>query len=290
MVNPRQGFIVNWNNKPARWWDNGDRPAWGEIFRIHRINQLINARDRLTFEEVRDITRDIGTNDQNADYLKPHLLAAIERTGAASRDARIKEASVHLRAWDNHGTDGSVAKTIFDAWLQQAREMIFADEFKELDAMAALAGQRNFFNQLMQPSLILHVLEGQRSGLPPARDYFNGKSKDEVIVGALTKAIDDLSKARGPQMNLWAFVQGEINFRPLPGIISTSRGTYIQVVELSKPAFRAVSILPPGQSEDPRSPHYSDQREMAGYWRFKPMLYRREALDGASRNEQAGRN
>jgi penicillin amidase len=219
--------------------------------------------------------------------LKPHLLAAIDRTGAAFRDGRIKEASVYLRAWDNHATDGSVAKTIFDAWVVAVREMIFMDEFKELDATAAFLGQRNFFSRLMQPSLILHVIEGAKSGLPPSRDYLNGKNKGEVIVNALTIAINDLTKKRGWQMNLWAYSQGEIDFRPLPGIIATSRGTYIQVVELSKPLFRGVSILPPGQSEDPRSLHYSDQREMAGYWKFKPMLYKREQLDRAFAADQA---
>ncbi|HXG93326.1 MAG TPA: penicillin acylase family protein [Blastocatellia bacterium] len=287
MINPKQGFIVNWNNKPAKWWDNGDRPAWGEIFRIHRIDKLIRAQDKMTFEQVRDITRDIGTNDPNADYLKPYLLAAIEKTGAASKDARVNEATAYLRAWDNHAIDGSVAKTIFDAWLQAAREAIFADEFKELDSIGALAGQRNFFNQLIQPSMILHAIEGAKSGVPPSRDYFNGKNKDEVLVEALRKAIDDLSKKRGPQMNLWTYSQGEIDFKPLPGIIATNRGTYIQAIELSKPIFRSVNILPPGQSEDPRSPHYNDQREMAGYWRFKPMIYKRDLLERAFATEQA---
>jgi len=40
-----------------------------------------------------------------------------------------------------------------------------------------------------------------------------------------------------------------------------------------------VSILPPGQSEDPKSAHFGDQREMAGYWKFKPMLYTKELLE-----------
>ncbi|HWP45142.1 MAG TPA: penicillin acylase family protein, partial [Blastocatellia bacterium] len=274
--------------KPAPWWDNGDTPAWGEIFRVHRIEKLIKPHTKMTFAQIRDIMQDIGTNDQNADYLKPHLLASIERTGAAAKDPQVKQAAELLKAWDNHGVDGSVAKTIFDAWLEAVREAIFADEFKGLDAIGAFAGMNNLFNRLMQPSLILHVLDGDKSALPPSRDYFNGKSKDEVVVGALRKAIDELASKRGPHMNHWAYSQGEINFRPLPGIPRTSRGTYIQVVEVSRPVFRGVSILPPGQSEDPSSPHYSDQREMAGYWRFKPIIYKREQLEKSVAAESVG--
>jgi penicillin amidase len=282
MINPRQGYLINWNNKPTIHWDSGDRPAWGEVFRIHRIEQLIKSHGRMTFEQVRDIAQDIGTNDSVADYLKPHLLAALKSTEAASQDARLQKAGDYLRAWDNHSVDGLVAKTIFDAWFQSLREEIFADEFKQLEALAALAGARNFFNTLTSPSLILHALDGTKSGLPPSRDYFNGRSKNDVIVGALKKSLDKLEAERGPQMNLWRYSQGDIDFRSLPAIPGTNRGTYIQVIEVSKPTFRSESILPPGQSESPGSPHYGDQREMAGYWRFKPMIYKREQLEKAA--------
>jgi penicillin G amidase len=236
----------------------------------------------MTFEQVRDIAQDIGTNNSVADYLKPHLLAALKATGAASQDARLQKAGDYLQAWDNHDVDGPVAKTIFDAWFQSVREEIFADEFKQLDALAAFAGARNFFNTLTSPSLILHALDGTKSGLPPSRDYFNGRSKNDVIVGALKKALDKLEAERGPQMNLWRYSQGDIDFRSLPAIPGANRGTYIQVIEVSKPTFRSESILPPGQSESPGSPHYGDQREMAGYWRFKPMIYKREQLEKAA--------
>jgi penicillin amidase len=99
---------------------------------------------------------------------------------------------------------------------------------------------------------------------------------------SLNEAIDTLTKQQGAQMNLWIYSQGIINFAPLGGIPNTARGTYIQIVELSKPSFRGVNILPPGQSEDPLSPHYGDQREMAAYWRFKSMLYKRDQLEPVS--------
>jgi penicillin amidase len=42
------------------------------------------------------------------------------------------------------------------------------------------------------------------------------------------------------------------------------------VIELSNPIV-GENILPPGQSEDPTSPHFSDQRDLSSWWLFKPM-------------------
>lgn len=279
VINPPQGFLVSWNNKPARWWDNGDFPVWGEIYHVHRLERLIKAQSKLTFEQVRDFNVDIATNEHAADYIKPYLLASISKAARKNGDKRIIEAAGYLQFWNNHAEDGSVGKTIFDAWYQEMLDATFGETLKEVKALIVQSGSTPVYNLIMQPSLLLHVLDGKKSGLPPSRDYFNGKSRDEVIVEALVRALDTLAGKRGPQMNLWTYNQGSTSFAPLPGIPSMARGTYIQVTELSKPLFRSVNILPPGQSEDFRSAHYRDQREMAGFWRFKPMLYKREQLE-----------
>lgn len=268
-INPKQGFIYNWNNKPVGYWDNGERPVWGAIFRAQRIRQLLEARSRFTFEQVRDIVIDVGSNDTNAAYLKPHLLKAIQDTDRS--EERFELAFEVLSAWDNHSVDGSVAKAIFDEWIQALREAIFADELQEID--------KDLFNTITQPSLILHVLEGKAASLPVKYDFLNGKSVTQVQRDALRQALERLTAKRGPSPALWGHVQPVISFNPLPPIPSTNRGTYIQIVELSKPLIRSVSILPPGQSEDPRSPHFGDQRELAGYWKFKPMLYLEQLLE-----------
>jgi penicillin amidase len=251
------------------YWNNGEAPVWGAIFRVHRITELLEARRKLSFEQIRDITIDIGLNDPNANYLKPHLLKAISTVGAANPEwKRVYE---KLSAWDNHSVEGSVAKAIFDEWLQALREAIFADELREID--------QNLFNTITQPSLILHVLEGEKASVPVRTDFLNGKSATQVQLEALQTALQKLAAKHGPAPALWGYVAPTINFKPLPPIPFSSRGTYIQVVELSKPVIRSVNILPPGQSEDPKSPHFGDQREMAGYWQFKPMLHSKELLE-----------
>jgi len=259
---------VNWNNKPAPWWPNFDRPTWGEIFRIHRIDKLVNAHPRLGFEQVRAILADIGTNDPTADYLKPYLLQAAAPLAETSNTARrILET---LAVWDNHAEDDSIPKAFFDNWIRGLREAIWRAELGDV-----LSGSQ--FERLLQPSAILHVVAGKDSGVPLQYDFLRRIPPDKVMADAAVRVYQAMLK-KEPDVTRWGYRQPMINFQPLPGIPSTNRGTYIQIVETARDKFRAVSILPPGQSEDPASPHYSDQREMAGYWRFKPMLFTREEL------------
>jgi penicillin amidase len=277
IINPKQGYLINWNNKPVAEWNHGEAPLWGEANSLRPIEHLIKSKGRMTFDQIRGITEFIATDDIGAEVLKPYLLAAITNRASATRDDRIKEAERLLRAWDDHDVDDSVAKTIYDAWNQALRDMLFRDDFDDLRAIVPF----HIFPILFGNNFLLHVLEGAESGVALSRDYLKCRSRDEVIVEALSKAIDELTRKDGPQMNLWRFKQGDINLKPLPSIPATTRGTYILAVELSKPYFLTTSILPPGQSENPRSPHYSDQREMAGYWRFKQMLYTPSQLEKA---------
>src|SRR5205085_7443526 len=125
----------------------------------------------------RDLAQYAATIDEAAEYLKPYLLQAINKTRTAGGDARIAQAASYLKAWNNTLVDGSVAKTIFDAWMEAAREAVFQDE---LGFIKAISLPR--YNELVSPNLLLHVLEGSSSGVPPSRDYFNCNDKDAVLV------------------------------------------------------------------------------------------------------------
>lgn len=269
MVNPKQGFIANWNNKPAIWWDNGDTPVWGEVFHNGRIAQLLAAKPKLTPTDLRGVILDIGTYDYAAHVLLPALRSALTQRiylPDARPTAEARKAADYLLAWDSHAVEGSVAKTVFDAWLDDVRTDLFDKPF----GFIKLQGQGTF-NQAMQPSLIAHVLRGKRSSVPVQYDYLRGRHPNVVMVQALNRAVEKLARQRGAEMTLWRYSRGSINFTPLPPIPSTDRGTYIQIVECGKPRIRGVNILPPGQSELTDSPHFGDQRELAGWFHFKEM-------------------
>jgi penicillin amidase len=281
IINPKQGFVANWNNKPAVWWDNRDTPVWGEVFHNGRIAQLLAAKPRLTTQDLRDVIVDIGTYDYNAHVLLPVLRAALVQRimlpGAQLTESGRKAAD-YLLNWDCHAKDGSVAKTIFDAWLEEVREDLFGKPF----GFIKLQGQ-GMFAMAMQPSLIVHVLKDKRSSVPVQYAYLKGRHPNVVMLQALNRAVEKLAKQRGPEISLWRHTRGTINFSPLPPIPSTDRGTYIQIVECAKPRVRGVSILPPGQSECTDSPHFGDQRELAGWLFFKEMQTDAAAGGGGGR-------
>ena len=267
IVNPKQGWLANWNNKPAVWWDHSDTPVWGAVFRVQRIFDLLAAKPKLTEDDIRRVLRDIGTHDESAPSLKPLLLQAAK---GQKLEPQVAQALQYLQAWDNHGDEGSVGKTIWDAYVDTLRMEVF-DEF-------AFITDRGLLRQVISPSVMLRALQGKKAAVPLQVNYLGDRKPSELQLSALAKAVDTLAKERGPQVDAWRYQQNRTRFEPLPPIPATARGTYIQIVTLGKPLVHGVSILPPGQSEDPSDPHFGDQRELAGYWLFKPMLSRRADL------------
>lgn len=258
-LNPPQGFFANWNNKPAPWWDNGDLPRWGAIHHVKRIIDLLRSKPKLTLEDLRRFVVDIEGYDVRADFFKPLLLRAIRKV--AADDVELKMIADLLQRWDNQRSEGSVAATIFDAWFEAMQDIVFSDDLGDF-------GDKSLFRMAIQPSLLWYVLADK----PPrklSRDYLNGEDKDLVMVKALRTALERLRKERG-EIAHWGFRKPLWRFDPLPPIPGPNRGAYIQLVEVTSPP-RGFNILPPGQSEDPKSPHYSDQHPLALRWQFKVM-------------------
>src|SRR5262245_23700131 len=84
-ANPTQGYLVNWNTKPA------DRPYvqegnshdehWGEIYRSDRMAFLLANNSRVNLKDIEEIERDVGTMDGSTDTVRaaaPFLIPLIE--------------------------------------------------------------------------------------------------------------------------------------------------------------------------------------------------------------------
>lgn len=185
------------------------------------------------------------------------------RTGSRL-DKEELAAIEYLRHWDNEWVDGSIGLAIFRAWYEHLRHDIFDPAIGDL-------GSKDYFDAFVDESAVYHVLAGTKSSVPISWPYLRGRTADQVRLQALKEAVDDLTKANGPDMTRWGKPTDWIPFEPLPSIPWYSRGTYIQAVELSNPRVHGVYILPPGESEDAKSPHFSDQLYPASWWMFTPM-------------------
>ena len=276
-VNPPGGIIFNWNNKPGRDWRNYDVPSWGVAYHISNIRNVLDRalkehEGKLSLTDIERVAPEIGRRNYIADWLKPGLLEAAARAGA-KLSPEVRQAADYLRHWDNQLVDGSVAQTIFDAWYHRLRQDVFSETLGDL-------GAKDLFDEFINSSTVYHALAGPASSVRLSRNYLGKQSPDEVRLKALEEAVSQLHQEHGAEMSLWGYRTDWIKFDPLPSIPWYSRGTYIQALVLSKPKIHGMYILPPGESEDPHSPHYSDQLPLAGWWMFVPMELKPEPPSG----------
>lgn len=233
---PAKGLFVNWNNKPASWWPNGDTPVWGRIFRNEILLRALD-KPKLTTEDLELAIWQAARTDYNFRAFMPYL----------------KGLSPELDAFQGLRMDGSIAAGAYNAFVDALRTEIFQP------VVGNLMTPDNF-RTAIQPSLILDALEGKTKV-----KYLGRRSKTEVLTAAWTRALGTLGEDR----TAWRFRAPGIPVEGQPPIPYSDRGTYIQIVELfSKPMGR--SMLPPGVAES--GPHRQDQVPLARAWQFKPML------------------
>lgn len=277
-INPEQGWLANWNNRPTR-----DYPANEASYgRIHRANDLFAdfAVATLSADDMRAIPKDIarvkGTLGRESRYLLPHLRAALAAVPPSHPAAPAARAL--LDAWDGSAfadaatsTTLEPAEIIFSAWLAQALADVFGDE------LGARAGDAS-------SNMLLHSLD-PRSAVPPSRDYFNGVAPSQVLSRSFDQALAALAAAQGPYPGAWTAPRGSIVFsHVLLGEVAriplSNRATYAQIVELKAPRAEAENIFSLGQSghigvgpgfSPVLDPHFLDQNGPYRNFGYKPM-------------------
>jgi len=72
--NPAQGYYVNWNNKPAAWWNHGDNPVWhansGQraYDGVLHLEAYVQANSPLTFDAMKGLHQVARENPQYPEY------------------------------------------------------------------------------------------------------------------------------------------------------------------------------------------------------------------------------
>ena len=297
-INPAQGYLANWNNKPIADWPYREAD-WGEVHGVPWIQEQLAADTKISFEEMNDINRNTGYGHFAGMYFREFLI------NAAMKDPSIPTEVIDaLEAWDDlyndmidpkypspDGTYDDPGLTIFDAWFSKIDNEVFDD-----DLPPGIGGD---------PSTLLHVFDGEDSKLPLNFDYLNGEDRDEVIVQVLKEALIDLELAFGSNdVSTWltpvrttgfspqGFLSNPAFGQPELRMHSMNRGTYNHIVEMPKwkwknlfrqEAPHAVNVIPPGQSGffsmvTGPSPHAYDQLALYETWTYKPMLFRYQPI------------
>ena len=283
-INPTQGYLANWNNKPSVDYDNADNQVFGKQFRLWDITDRLATGD-ISLEDMRDIPKDIARVKgigRESRFLKPYLLSGL--TAVPSAHPLAPQAKAIVEAWDGNAFSDAVTSTnlqagevIFMTWLSRMITNTFGDE---------LGSRLNEAN----PNTLIHVLDFAAtgsSGVPPSRNYFNGVNPNQVISTSFTETLTILAAAQGANPAAWTGPRGTINFtHPIIGSVGTipnsNRATYGQIVVLSRPKITGESIFTLGQSGFVHlvppagftlDAHFKDQLELFRTFQYKPMRF-----------------
>ncbi len=219
-INPAQGFLANWNTKPAHGWLDGEgisatsRPGGPGQRVTNLIDQVKNAHD-LSFTDLQTIDRVTGTHDPRAQWFLP-LLADLERRNAGTLSATEVAALQILAAWDRSDFNPAInvdnaqardrpAETIFDAFVQALRARLFGftrnlvidpDTGETVYSRESGVGM-HLFDMSAMDNLTLRILDPSSSGLALHYDWLQGRSRDQVLQQALDDALSNLAQTYG---------------------------------------------------------------------------------------------
>jgi penicillin G amidase len=208
--NPKQGFIANWNNKPAAWWPNLDTPAWGEAFRNGSLLSQLRG-EKLTTESLAKTVSGIGQTQSNW-----HAMSAFAQSGPlANFQGRLEI--------------GATMPSVYNRFVVELRNELF------LGATGGFVTPDNFA-LVAQPDIMLKALRGETKF-----DYLAGRNPNDLVATALAKA--QATAGNTP------YQPGTIPVPSGQPIPFRDRGTYIQIIELGKyPTGK--NVLTPGVSEN----------------------------------------
>jgi penicillin G amidase len=294
-LNPEQGWLTSWNNKPAPGWNNTVTSFLGMHGPVERVNTLTNLLNELapgsvTLSTLEEINRIAGSTTDtpreegvgaNAPAPAPFnvfvstvpLLDSMLAHVNAGADDRLPQAMSLLDGWNwlqldenNDGVYDSPAVVLFNTWWRMMTERIFRDDLGAAFDENIVA---NMTYRLLVPN----------PAIPLQHDYVGaGTDVRELVTASLVSALDRLQVRFGSsdpsqwRQNVAQIVWTPLGIGQVPNTIWMNRGTYNQFVHLGKgPQLFGFNVVAPGQSGDPFSPHFSDQLALYATWRSKPM-------------------
>jgi penicillin amidase len=263
VVDPAQGWVASWNNKPqASWPDSGDGTLWGAFQRVRQPMSLIAAQSRLDSTTVWQVARRTGELDLRATLgFKPLLTTLAARTDLSPLERRAVDL---VAAWDGTafypdgaerdasgkptGRVAGAAFPIFDAWFAALEQRVAAPVFGPVVSGSDAANGVRAFTRTPQTespqyeffddfdAFVYDALTGRAH----AADYLGGATASDVSKAALDDALGKLSSAQGADPDGWRAPMPQIVFQDLevggvPNIPWENRGTWGEAVTLPAP-------------------------------------------------------
>ena len=294
-LNPDQGWISSWNNKPRAGWENStiDFLNWGPVHRVNTFNNVLSeikpgTATTQTLEQLNVVggwTTDTPSGSARRVFVSTLLDDMLAHVNEKA-DSRLPGIVSLLGDWDGmqidlapmDGVYDSPAVAVFNTWWPTMTKRIFGDELGPvLQDLPNVVG-----------NMVYRLLDDDPA-LPLAYDYLNGETAEDALTGALIDALNALEdRYDSKDLSDWLQPIAEIVWEPIgagevPDTIWMNRGTYNQIVHHG-PGRKlwAQNVIAPGQSGDPFSPHFADQLTNYAAWQYKPMRLKRSDMKGVT--------
>jgi penicillin amidase len=293
--NPPQGYVASANNAvvdDGYPYDLAVRAGSGH--RAQRIVELIESCAKMDVAYVRQM---------HLDVVSPLARIVARHLGQLEVDDPALAAIVNrMRVWDGALRVDSAEAAICGIFIRQMVSLTLSETFAEPEPYRDEAWR-----------WLEHTLPDPHH---PGFDLGHGETRDDVMRLALAKTVEALTAECGPDVDDWAWGKlhrmtyghplGENKLLatvfnrgpyPAPGDGHTvcavhqhdlrkttvTAAPYRMIVDLHD-VRNSVSLLTPGQSGQPGSPHYDDQLQAWFTGEYHPMLYAREDVEREARH------
>lgn len=279
--NPASGFINTSNNNilpPG--YTTPISYEWATRYRVDRVRDVLSQSKRFSVQDFAALQHDVKSLLAGA--LIPALRAAAERTGNASRpDVKL------LTSWNLEVSRDQVAPTLFNAWAPALYRRAIARETVGTGGAASMLAARPSYEWL-EKYLQLHA---------------GTQALDSLVMASVDSASAEVTRRFGADQSQWQWgtvhtalfrhalsaqydlpaasrsgdgntvnVTGGANFK------QTAGASFREVIDLSD-FDKSIVTNVPGQSADPRSPHYADLLKLWAGDEYFPLVYSRARVE-----------
>lgn len=297
VINPKNGYVVNWNNKPSKDWANGEYSFyWGEDNRVQQYINGMEARGKVTLDDINEVNYMASFAQLRANFFKPLLIDVLNKNKATNENYSylIKQ----LEDWNNlkedQNKDGYYDKGIaafFDEWWNNLHDKLFIDELGEFYGLT-----KGITDHRYGSSLAYRILSKESTNYK-----WVNEDQDKIIIESANEVLAKLQLEKGTEAEKWrtpikTMTFGEKSLIGFPHgygsttpVIEMNRGSENHYIEMTPRGPEGFNITPPGQigfikKDGTISEHYDDQIGMFADWEFKPYLFNKKDIYKAAVN------
>ncbi|HVL86813.1 MAG TPA: penicillin acylase family protein [Candidatus Thermoplasmatota archaeon] len=264
VANPRQGYVVNWNNNPAEGWSNMDRRPWlwGDSHRWTALDGAVReaiAQGPLDAARLNALYEDVSMADAFADAVLPRLLLlASPGTPATAQVADWLSLGLPIRDEDDDGRVDHPGLAAYETWREILQERIFGDELGPHARVPSwgkdLSGSNNddHGTSAYSESVLLALLRGDLAHgwwddvATPERE-----TAADVVAASLADLDARLAERFGPSPEDWRRPMARIHYTPRGlgpelSMPQQNRGSINYIADFGDGSMR--TVVPPGQS------------------------------------------